>query len=148
MLLAPAWIDNVLETTCNAAATRSHIRSIWDRLVDQLLQSTAIRSREAWNPVDLVDGLAESLMFRRGSRTSSRRLNGNGLAECFSGAGDPSGSLRRHALAEEEFRNRRVNHVVYGHTHAGCHAHVPAWASEPEPLARLTARPKLDRDAA
>jgi len=148
MLLAPAWIDNVLETTCNSATMRSRVRSIWDRLVDQLLESTAVRSREAWNPVDLVDGLAEALMFRRGSRTSNRLLNGNGLAECFHGAGNSSGAFRHHALAEEAFRNRRVNHVVYGHTHAGCHAHGPAWPREPEPFVQLTARPQLDRDAA
>ena len=113
----PQWIDNELDRTCNSAALRSAVRSIWDRLVDRLLESTAVRSREAWNPVELVDGLAESLLFRRRMRTGNRPLGSKGLADCFNGAGDPSDSYRRHALAEEKLRSRRANYVVYGHTH-------------------------------
>jgi len=117
MLLAPAWIDNVLEHTCNSASARSDVRAIWDRLVEQLLESTAVRSREAWNPVDLVDGLAESLLFRRRARSNHRHSNGTGLAECFNGDGDPSETYRRHALSEVAFRNGDAKYVVYGHTH-------------------------------
>jgi UDP-2,3-diacylglucosamine pyrophosphatase LpxH len=111
MLLAPAWIDDVLNRTYCSAATQSKVRSLWDRLVNQLLESAALRSREAWKPVDLVDALAQSLQFGRRTRS------GNALADCFNGANDPGETYRRHALAEEEFRNRSVNHVVYGHTH-------------------------------
>jgi hypothetical protein len=148
LLLAPAWIEGLLERTCNSAA-RSTIRSLWDRLVDQLLESSAVRSREAWHPVDLVDGLAKALKFRRGSRLSDRRSIHQGLAECFNGFGDPSETYFRHALAEEDFRNGRADHVVYGHTRrAECHAHGPASPCDPEQIVRITAQPNLDRNAA
>jgi hypothetical protein len=117
ILLAPLWIDLVLERTCNSAAIRSYIRRIWDRFVDRFLESTAVRSRDAWNPLDLIDCLAESLKFRRPARSGARHSGGEGLSDCFRGVSDLSETYRRHALSEEDFRTRRVRHVVYGHTH-------------------------------
>ena len=114
MLLAPAWIDNVMDNTCDSAAARADVRSTWDRLVEQLLESPAIRSRDAWHPVDLIDALAESLLFRRRSRSNKRYSNGIGLAGCFNG--DPSETYRRHAFSEERLRNGNAKYVVYGHT--------------------------------
>ncbi len=116
MLLAPAWIDNVLEHTCDSAASRSDVRSTWDRLVEQLLESTAVRSRDAWHPVDLVDGLAESLLFGRRARSNRRHSKRTALADCFNGDGDPRETYRCHALSEESFRNGNAKYVVYGHT--------------------------------
>jgi hypothetical protein len=117
MLLAPAWIDDVLEHACDSAAARANVRLIWDGLVEQLLESPAIRSREAWHPVDLVDGLAESLLFGRRAHSVRRRSSGTGLADCFNGDGDPCETYRRHAFSEESFRNGNAKYVVYGHTH-------------------------------
>lgn len=116
ILLAPVWIERVLQDTCNSAAMRSNIHSIWDRLVDRLLESAAIRSRPAWNPLDLVDGLAVSLRFR-GRRRNGGPLSGvSGLADYLDCGANWNETYCRHATAEEDFRLCRADHVVYGHT--------------------------------
>jgi hypothetical protein len=112
-LLVPVWIDGLLERTCPLPAQRKKVKAIWDRLTDRFLALDFVRSRDTWNPVDLVDGLARVLKF-------SKRLNSGwatailGWLHSLRGPGD---SYHRHALAEQDFRNRRAKHIVYGHTH-------------------------------
>ncbi len=121
-LLVPVWIDGLLERTCSNPALRKKVKQIWDRLVDRFLQLDFVRSRDTWSPVDLIDGLERVLKF------SKRLLQSPGVV-----AGGPSpgsivnwlhsvrgpgeASYARHALAEQDFRNRRAKHIVYGHTH-------------------------------
>jgi hypothetical protein len=112
-LLVPVWIDGLLERTCPLFAQRKRVKAIWDRLTDRFLALDFVRSRDSWNPVDLVDGLSRVLKF-------SKRLNSGwatailGWLHSIRGPGD---SYHRHALAEQDFRNRRAKHIVYGHTH-------------------------------
>ncbi len=113
-LLAPVWIDGLLERTCPFPAERKKVKAIWDRLTDRFLALDFVRTRDTWSPVDLVDGLARVLKF-------SKRLN-TGWASAILGwlhnmRGPGDGSYHRHALAEQDFRNRRAKHIVYGHTH-------------------------------
>ena len=113
-LLAPVWIDGLLERTCPEPAQRKKVKAIWDRVTDRFLALEFVRSRDSWGPIDLVDGLARVLKF-------SKRLN-SGWTSAILGwlqhVGGPSdGSYHRHALAEQDFRNRRAKHIVYGHTH-------------------------------
>jgi hypothetical protein len=113
-LLTPVWIDGLLERTCSMPAQRKKVKAIWDRLTDRLLALAFVRSRDPWGSIDLVDGLARLLKF-------NKRLN-NGWATAILGwlqhiGGPGDGSYHRHALAEQDFRNRRAKHIVYGHTH-------------------------------
>jgi hypothetical protein len=113
-LLVPVWIDGLLERTCPYPAQRKKVKAIWDRLCDCFLALDFVRSRDTWSPVDLVDGLARVLKF-------SKRLN-SGWASAIMGwlhtiRGPGDASYHRHALAEQDFRNRRAKHIVYGHTH-------------------------------
>ena len=64
-LLVPVWIDGLLERTCPSPAMRKHVKQIWDTLADAFLQLDFVRSRDTWNPVDLVDGLQRVLKFSR-----------------------------------------------------------------------------------
>jgi UDP-2,3-diacylglucosamine pyrophosphatase LpxH len=113
-LLAPVWIDGLLDRTCPIPSQRKQVKLIWDRLTDQFLELDFIRSRDTWGPLDMVDGLGRVLKF-------SKRLS-VGWASAIvnwlhSIRGPNDASYHRHALAEQDFRNRRAKHIVYGHTH-------------------------------
>lgn len=113
-LLVPVWIDGLLERTCPSPSLRKQVKQIWDTLADRFLQLNFVRSRDTWNPVDLVDGLQRVLKF-------SRRISvgwASAIVNWLHGLrGSQEASYYRHALAEQDFRNRRAKHVVYGHTH-------------------------------
>lgn len=114
LLLAPVWIDGLLERTCAFPAQRKLVKQVWDRLADEFLQLNFVRQRDSWNPADLVDGLQQALMFsRQVSLAWASRI-----IEWLHGLACPTGeSYYRHALSEREFRNRGARHIVYGHTH-------------------------------
>jgi hypothetical protein len=83
-------------------------------MADDFLALEFVRQRDTWSPIDLVDGLERALKF-------TRRLS-FGWASSITqwlqqlrGAGEES--YHRFALTEQDFRNRRAKHIVYGHTH-------------------------------
>ena len=115
LLLIPVWIDGLLERTCPFPSIRKRVKTVWDRLADEFLEVDFVRQRDTWSPFDLVDGLQRALKFSKrlsvgwSSSIVSWLNNVRGCAE---------GSYYHHALAEQDFRNRRAKHIVYGHTHA------------------------------
>ncbi len=115
LVLIPVWIDGLLERTCPYPTMRKKVKQIWDRLVDEFLSIDFVRRHDTASPFDLVDGLARILKF-------SKRLSvgwASAAAEWLQGVrGANSGSYYPHALAEQDFRNRRAKYIVYGHTHA------------------------------
>ena len=115
LLLIPVWIDGLLERTCGFPAMRKHVKTIWDRLADEFLENSFVRERDTWNPLDLVDGLERALRFSRRLSIGWASSIATWLHEIRGAAGE---SYYEHALTEQDFRNRRARHVVYGHTHA------------------------------
>ncbi|HEX3997749.1 MAG TPA: hypothetical protein VHX65_04265 [Pirellulales bacterium] len=115
MFLASAWIDAVLEQTCESADLRSHVRLLWNQLLDEFLELPAIRSRQTWNPIDLVDALSTALRFSPRRQSDSRRSIGSRDIDCFRGGGNSAQEYLGHARAEDAVRHDRVRHVVYGH---------------------------------
>ena len=114
LLLIPVWIDGLLERTCAFPSMRKRVKAVWDRLADEFLSIDFVRRRDTFSPFDLVDGLQKTLKF-------SKRLS-IGWASSITNwlnnvRGDSCQSYYRHALAEQDFRNRRSRHIVYGHTH-------------------------------
>lgn len=114
LLLVPVWVDGILERTCAFPELRKRVKIVWDRLADQFLDLPFVRQRDTWNPNDLVDGLQRVLKF-------SKRLSvgwAADLLEFINGfRGGVGESYSAHAMAEQDFRNRRARHIVYGHTH-------------------------------
>ncbi len=114
LLLIPVWIDGILERTCAFPEMRRRVKIIWDRLADQFLELAFVRERDTWNPNDLVDNLQRVLKF-------SKRLSIGWAADLLKFVnglrGQDNESYSAHALAEQDFRNRRAKHIVYGHTH-------------------------------
>ncbi len=114
VLLAPVWIEGVLERACTNPAVRKHVKQIWDGLADELLDMGIVRDCVTWSPVELIDGLSRALKFSQGRSAGwatkiAAWLNGQ--------RGVETSSYYPHALAEPDFRNRRARHIVYGHTH-------------------------------
>jgi hypothetical protein len=114
VLLAPVWIEGVLERSCANPAVRKHVKQIWDGLADELLDMGIVRDCATWSPVELIDGLGRALKF-------SQRLSAGWAAKIAAWLNGQRGvetsSYYPHALAEPDFRNRRARHIVYGHTH-------------------------------
>jgi hypothetical protein len=115
LLLIPVWIDGLLERSCPQPAVRKQVKKVWDALADEFLENPFVRRRDTWCPVDIVDGLQKALKF-------SRRLSvgwASWVAEwMWQLRGASSDSYYQHALGEQDFRNRRARHIVYGQTHA------------------------------
>ena len=114
LLMVPVWIDGLLERTCSIPSQRKSVKLIWDRLADEFLSLNVVRQRDTWNPNDLVDRLERMLKF-------SKRISIDGASAILQWMNElriPAGeSYYRNALAEQDFRNRRAKHIVYGHTH-------------------------------
>jgi len=113
-LLVPVWIDGLLERTCAFPAMRQRVKRVWDRLVDEFLAIDFVRQHDTWSPADVVDGLRGALKFSKRLSVGWASLLGNWLNRL---RGAPDESYYHHALAEQDFRNRRAKHIVYGHTH-------------------------------
>jgi UDP-2,3-diacylglucosamine pyrophosphatase LpxH len=113
-LLAPVWIDGLLERTCPRPPVRTAVKRIWDHMVDAFLELPFVRAQDTWSPTDLVDSLQGTLRFTRRLSLSWASSITNWLAK-IRGGDDPS--YYPQALAEPEFRNRRARAIVYGHTH-------------------------------
>lgn len=126
-LLAPIWIEGLLERTCPWSAQRTRVKRAWDRLVDEFLELDFIRQQDTWSPCDLVDSLQRVLKFSKLVSLSAAGKIASWLENMRSGSDD---SYYRHALGEQDFRNRRAKHIVYGHTHAA--ESVPLDASSAE----------------
>jgi UDP-2,3-diacylglucosamine pyrophosphatase LpxH len=114
LLLAPVWIDGLLERSCPQPSVRKQVKKVWDALADEFLEHPFVRRRDTWHPADIVDGLQKALKF-------SRRLSlgwASWIAQwMWKLRGADNGSYYQHALGEQDFRNRRAKHIVYGHTH-------------------------------
>ncbi|MEX0820213.1 MAG: hypothetical protein WD070_11500, partial [Pirellulaceae bacterium] len=118
IVLAPVWIEGLLERSNVRPAVRKELKRTWDRLADEFLQLAVVQDQDSWSPFDIVDGLEGALKF-------SKRLPlgwaGKVTNWLHSLRGSEGGSYFQHALAEQDFRNRRARNIVYGHTH---HAEV------------------------
>jgi hypothetical protein len=111
----PVWIEGLLERTCPAPAVRKRVRSLWDRLADELLASDFVRHCGAEGPPELIDGLARAMKFNKRPAVGWAGATARWLEKL---RGAPGPSYTTHALVEPDFRNRRARHIVYGHSHA------------------------------
>ena len=114
LLLIPVWIDGLLERCCPQPSVRKEVKKIWDELADEFLEHPFVQQRDTWCPVDMVDGLQKALKFSRRLSVGWASWIAQWIAEL---RGASCSSFYQHALTEQDFRNRRAKHIVYGHTH-------------------------------
>jgi UDP-2,3-diacylglucosamine pyrophosphatase LpxH len=113
-LLVPVWIEGLLERSCPFPALRKQVKQTWDRMADRFLSLNFVRERDTWNPNDLVDGLQRALKFSKKISLDWASAITGWLNQWRAPNGD---TYFQHALAEQDFRNRRAKFIVYGHTH-------------------------------
>ncbi len=114
LLMIPVWIDGLLERSCPQPSIRKEVKRIWDELADEFLEHPFVLQRDTWCPVDIVDGLQKALKFSQRLSVGWASWIAQWIAEL---RGANQNSYFQHALAEQDFRNRRAKHIVYGHTH-------------------------------
>lgn len=113
--MIPIFIDGLLERACPQTALRKRVKQMWDKLVEDFLALDVVRRRDTWLPFDVVDGLRSVLQFSGRSSLGWSMKIGSWLQSL---RGATSDSYYPQALTEQDFRNRRAQHIVYGHTHA------------------------------
>jgi len=113
MLLAPAYMESVLERTATPII-RNRIKRMWDYMVEQMLHLEITHRLASTSSIDVIDGLAAALKF---SRRDSQNWMGRTMNFLANLRGTSNMSYAGHALSEADFRNRRARHIVYGHTH-------------------------------
>lgn len=114
ILMIPVWIESILERSNAAPSVRRKIKQVWDGLVDEFLAMPFIRERDTWSPFDIVDGLQAALKFSKRLSVGWASRISAWLADLRGGESD---TYYERARAEQDFRNRRARHIVYGHTH-------------------------------
>lgn len=114
LLLIPVWIEGLLERSGVQSELRRNMKRVWDRLTDEFLQLSVVRDQDTWSPFPLVDGLEQSLKFSKRLAIGWTAKIVSWLQELRGASGE---SYYQHALTEQDFRNRRARHIVYGHTH-------------------------------
>lgn len=124
--LTPVYLDGVLARSSQPAAVKKQLRRIWDQTATAMFDLPQLKELDAWSSHDLVGGLQYCLLFRRGGG-SGWESQTRAWVRAVQGIENDSFAL--HATAEPEFRNRRANHIVYGHTHRAEHLPLEvSWA--------------------
>ncbi|RMG03572.1 MAG: hypothetical protein D6741_02155 [Planctomycetota bacterium] len=109
---APAWLDGILQAACLPPRLQRAIESVWDSCCDEFLRHERVA---AW--LDEGDrGTRRRLMrLLRFSSRPARDWWKKLIAWHRRLRGAESDSFVVHALAEQDFRNRRAKHIVYAH---------------------------------
>jgi UDP-2,3-diacylglucosamine pyrophosphatase LpxH len=115
LLLIPVWIEGLLDRSGVHPDLRRNLKRVWDKMADEFLQLSIVRDYDTFSPFQIVDGLEQSLKF---SKRMSIGWTSRVVTWLHEMRGASSESYYQHALAEQDFRNRRARHIVYGHTHA------------------------------
>ncbi len=118
LLLVPSWLQGLLQRTCPQPAICKAIQQIWNRLSDELIEHPFVRHGDGGRPGDFIDGLRRALKFDHASGCGPMDTMRRAISKFH---GTRYESYADHALSEQDFRNRRARHIVYGHTH---HAEV------------------------
>jgi len=115
LLVIPVWVDGLLRRTCPDAKVIKQVKQVWDELVDQFLKIDFVQKRDsAFTPFDNVDKLELALKFPKGVSLSKLSDVLTWVREKMSGS---QNSFYRNALKEKDFKNRKAQFIVYGHTH-------------------------------
>lgn len=110
----PVWLDALLHSACLPRQTRCSIERLWDAAVDKFLRSERIVQWISEGDTRVRSRLGRLLRF---ASRPARGWRNSILAWHRAVRGVPAASYLGHALREQDFRNRRAKHVVYGHRH-------------------------------
>ncbi len=113
-LLAPAWIESLLQHYALKPSQAQQIKNIWNSLADEFLRNPFVRSLDKPLALDKVDALEVVLKLTK--KTSLQFISDiTTFVSQILWGGDISFS--KHALKEQSFLDRSADYIVYGHTH-------------------------------
>lgn len=115
VLAAPLWISSQIRQFCGNPAMEDRVKAIWDRMGQEFLALDFVRSHDRPLLPDVVDALQAILSLTR--RASFSTVNDVVVWVRQKMWESDDVSFARKALTEDSFLNRRVNYIVYGHTH-------------------------------
>jgi hypothetical protein len=113
-LAAPLWINSQIKRYADSRALQDKLKSIWDKLGDELLQIDFVREQDKLFEFDLVNEMQLILNI-------SKRASLNTIDDLITWVCDKWGggelSFASHALREPALKNNQARYIVYGHTH-------------------------------
>ncbi|GAB6164320.1 hypothetical protein JCM19992_03200 [Thermostilla marina] len=112
---APAWLDGIVQAACLPPRLQRAIESVWDSCCDEFLRH---ERTAAW--LDEGDHRVRRRLVRllRFASRPARDWWKKSTAWYRALRGADRDSFVVHALAEQDFRNRRAKHIVYAHRRA------------------------------
>lgn len=113
-LLVPAWVEGLLQRSCEDPTQRQKVKDIWNGLADQFLKEPFVRSLDKALSLDAVDGLEAVLTLSKVASLETLSKLMTFITEKF---WEGNISLSRFALREQAFLDRTARYIVYGHTH-------------------------------
>ncbi|HXV99480.1 MAG TPA: hypothetical protein VEC93_13740, partial [Anaerolineae bacterium] len=114
-LIAPVWVNAILQRTCQNQSHVAAVKRIWDNLVDEFIDLPFVRAHDSkTNPFDSVDKLEWVLKFSKGVSPQFASRVVTWIQDRLARGGT---SYYQNALAEATFKDRTARYIVNGHTH-------------------------------
>ncbi|MBE7552460.1 MAG: hypothetical protein HS126_15430 [Anaerolineales bacterium] len=114
-LIAPVWVNAILQRTCKDQGHVRQVKQIWDNLVDEFIDLPFVRAHDSkTNPLDSVDKLEWVLKFSKGVSPQFASKVVTWIQDKLARGGSTS---YQNGLAEAAFKDRTARYIVNGHTH-------------------------------
>jgi len=113
-LLAAVWLENLLRRYALSAEQAKEVKRIWNRLTDDFLHNSFVRSLDKPRALDKIDALEAVLKLTQKTPLQFISDTATFVTQLLWG-GDIS--YARHALGEPAFLDYSARFIVYGHTH-------------------------------
>lgn len=114
-LIAPVWVNAILQRTCQDKGHIKLVKRIWDDLVDDFVNLPFIRAHDSKsNPLDSVDKLEWILKFSKGVSPQFASQVVTWIQDKLARGGT---TYYQDGLAEAAFKDRTARYIVNGHTH-------------------------------
>jgi hypothetical protein len=114
VLATPLWISSQLRQNNVNETVQRKLKHIWDELGNEFLDLPFIRAADRNFKFDIVDGL--EAIFHITDTLSFQTLD-NLVLMLRKRFWSDQISLAQYAIREDSFLNRKVQFIVYGHTH-------------------------------
>jgi UDP-2,3-diacylglucosamine pyrophosphatase LpxH len=114
-LIAPVWVNAILQRTCKEPSHVKLVKQIWDDLVDDFIDLPFVRAHDSkTNPLDSVDKMEWVLKFSKGVSPKFASKIVTWIQDKLARGG---ATYYQNGLTEAAFKDRSTRYFVNGHTH-------------------------------
>ena len=132
VLAVPLWISSCIEQYSESKALIGKLKSLWDGMTDEFLDSDFLRQQNKPFKFDTVDAM--KLVLKLSNKASFQTID-DVIIWMRAQLWEDGLSYSAHALKEASFLDQSARYIVYGHTHK----------NEVIPLDVNTRNPDIDR---